>query len=62
MKSVKLCFMASMFAVSLAANSAVRVDGLHTMHLTNPVGIDASPVFSWMIDSDKRGVDPEESL
>lgn len=48
--------MASMFAVSLVANSAVRVDGLHTMHLTNPVGIDASPVFSWMIDSDKRGV------
>ena len=48
--------MASMFAAALAANGAVRVDGLHTMHLTNPVGIDSEPVFSWIIDSDKRGV------
>ena len=45
-----------MFAAALAANGAVRVDGLHTMHLTNPVGIDSEPVFSWIIDSDKRGV------
>lgn len=56
MKSVKLCFVASMLAVSMSAYAAMKVDGLHTMHLTNPVGIDASPVFSWMIDSDKRGV------
>lgn len=57
MKSLKFCFAASAFALSAIASLAtVKVDGLHTMHLTNPVGIDAPPVFSWILDSDKRSV------
>ena len=45
-----------MLAVSMTASAAMTVDRLHTMHLSNPVGVDSPPVFSWIIDSDKRGV------
>lgn len=56
MKFRNLCFMAAVLAASLSAQSAMTVGRLHTMHLTNPIGVDSSPVFSWIIDSDKRGV------
>ncbi|MDE6527974.1 MAG: hypothetical protein K2L78_02870, partial [Muribaculaceae bacterium] len=36
---------------------ALTVTGLHTQHLTNPVGVDAAePLFSWILESDKRNV------
>lgn len=41
---------------SMTAFAAMKVDGLHTMHLTNPVGLDSAPVFSWILESDNRGV------
>ncbi len=37
---------------------ALTVSGLHTQHLTNPVGIDeTAPIFSWMLESTNRGVE-----
>lgn len=51
-----ICFAAIALAAYSPAQSAMTVGKLHTMHLTDPVGIDTSPVFSWILDSDKRGV------
>jgi len=41
--------------IGFAAHSQVKVEGLLTENLVNPVGIDrASPRFSWQMTSDKR--------
>lgn len=35
---------------------ALTVEKLRTLSLTNPVGIDKAPTFSWILQSDERGV------
>lgn len=35
---------------------ALTVEKLRTLSLTNPVGIDKAPTFSWILNSDERGV------
>ena len=35
---------------------ALTVEKLRTLSLTNPVGIDKAPTFSWILNSDECGV------
>lgn len=35
---------------------ALTMEKLRTLSLTNPVGIDKAPTFSWILNSDERGV------
>ena len=45
------------FAADAAQTTSVKLVGLQTDHLTNPIGIDSeSPVFSWKLEApDTRG-------
>lgn len=46
-----------MFGVLFAGVAhALTVEKLRTLSLTNPVGIDKAPTFSWILQSDERGV------